>query len=614
MLPPTSSVLCALSALFLFSASAAAQATTLPQCALGCAQKESTALHCDISDSRDGLLFPSSAQTSEYDPDGHMLCRSVERLLDPTPRLTATNSFLFVVRLKFRLNFIIHLGIRFSLHIFSFRILVEKYIVISDIVNKRHDSHLRYHLRCPACHDDLHHRAFEHQHQYQRHYPSIISQYLNLATSSSDEFYIDCTGDRAPAPNELISQGQEPLSGAEPGFRALVAQVWVLVARPDIWGPGMRALTFEAILYLVLHAMNIDKREHHDDLVEGCGGTLGDLATLLINFVTHLASDDIPKSLFFMNMAMTIMDRTERLRKRFSQLLLKHGIIRSALPYPLVLRALQPALLDVTTTLDQHLASRSPVWNHWSRFIAESKQFFEVVKLHGLKERVSMRACDNVECEEISSKKDFKTCSRCESVYYCGAYCQRMDWKRGHRQTCASIRSYSLHHPDTLTLRDESFLRSLLHDLYRNLTKEIVRSDLSVIHRDPDIPVVTIIKHQSPDITVHSTTPKDAAFDREFFGPIWDDQLSRVEASGGRMRMHVLVVGGDSEEREYIGRIIPLRIPASQVGILTLSDGLRVLAREVPPWVRNPEELKNLPGFVQKVDALIALVPTGGIH
>ncbi|KAJ3555799.1 hypothetical protein NP233_g12121 [Leucocoprinus birnbaumii] len=45
--------------------------------------------------------------------------------------------------------------------------------------------------------------------------------------------------------------------------------------------------------------------------------------------------------------------------------------------------------------------------------------------------------CGNDECPgAVFQKSHLKTCGRCKSVFYCGARCQKLDWKARHKKYC----------------------------------------------------------------------------------------------------------------------------------------------------------------------------------
>ena len=39
--------------------------------------------------------------------------------------------------------------------------------------------------------------------------------------------------------------------------------------------------------------------------------------------------------------------------------------------------------------------------------------------------------------KEVQGQLKLKACARCKTVYYCSLECQKLDWKRGHKQVCA---------------------------------------------------------------------------------------------------------------------------------------------------------------------------------
>ncbi|KAJ7611185.1 hypothetical protein FB45DRAFT_1065880 [Roridomyces roridus] len=77
---------------------------------------------------------------------------------------------------------------------------------------------------------------------------------------------------------------------AAPGLRTMVASVWVLLSRKNVWKPGLQTEGCNAALHFVGFMMDLENRQHLDDLVEGCGGSLGDFATLLVKCISHLGS------------------------------------------------------------------------------------------------------------------------------------------------------------------------------------------------------------------------------------------------------------------------------------------------------------------------------------
>ena len=46
-------------------------------------------------------------------------------------------------------------------------------------------------------------------------------------------------------------------------------------------------------------------------------------------------------------------------------------------------------------------------------------------------------------CRKQGSKSDFKSCSNCESVQYCGSKCQEQHWN-SHKKICKAISELSI--------------------------------------------------------------------------------------------------------------------------------------------------------------------------
>ncbi|KAJ7150046.1 hypothetical protein C8R43DRAFT_1006142 [Mycena crocata] len=131
---------------------------------------------------------------------------------------------------------------------------------------------------------------------------------------------------------EFMRRAETPAKStiqAEPGVRVLVAKVWALLSRPDHWVSGIRSSGYTGVFNMLRQAMDISNMRHHEDLVEGAGGTLAHLALLVVNFITHVPSQDRKKSVFFLNNALAFIDQTERLRPEFTTCLMAQGIVRA---------------------------------------------------------------------------------------------------------------------------------------------------------------------------------------------------------------------------------------------------------------------------------------------
>ncbi|KAJ7612582.1 hypothetical protein FB45DRAFT_1117059 [Roridomyces roridus] len=230
-----------------------------------------------------------------------------------------------------------------------------------------------------------------------------------------------------------------------------------------------------------------------------------------------------------------------------------------------------------------------------------------MLEAHESGDRLPMPACDNVECDKfVSANGDLKRCSCCESVYYCSADCQRLDWRRGHRKTCAAIRSHSLENPDFLTSRDRSFLRTIVHKIYKTQALNIFLVQLGVMKESLILPTecVTILKYTGAnfDITSSPANPELYLHNSAIpVGPMWQDQLSRALASNHRIHLHVIVFPRAQEQ--MLAKIVPVRRPNAAVW-----DGLHALVQEMPEGKephKGRREWSAGPEIVAKVEALI---------
>ncbi|KAJ7611209.1 hypothetical protein FB45DRAFT_941273 [Roridomyces roridus] len=463
---------------------------------------------------------------------------------------------------------------------------------------------------------------------------------------------------------------------AEPGFRPTVTKVLALLSGKDVWPAGIQIDGYDTAAHFLHFAVDLENREHHDDLVEGCGGTLRDFATVVVNFVTHLVTKDTQKSLAFLSTALLIIRKTEEVREEFPDLLLECGmatalvialrkmsahslgthdetltsglrmlvslmfqprcqvwfaqslragflrLIASALenpelfdpkhleaifigstiflPYRSVLIEFRSSLADMETHMNHTRASQSPAWDAWEGFLSWYDCFLPMAEIHDSSDRVPTRACDNVECDLVSAKADLKRCSCCESVYYCSTDCQRLDWNRGHRKTCTSIRAYSLQNPDLLSSRDRSFLRTIVHEVYKRQISTILMGQLAVMKEAPGRESATLIKQIEGDFAFETLIAplSHLAIGNVNVGPMWDDQLSRAAASNNRIHLHIIAFPQGPGERK-LAKIVPVRMRSAAVG-----DGLLALVKEIPDG-KTLGELRSDPELLAKVEALV---------
>ncbi|KAJ7605635.1 hypothetical protein FB45DRAFT_1069186 [Roridomyces roridus] len=467
---------------------------------------------------------------------------------------------------------------------------------------------------------------------------------------------------------------------AEPGTRVTVARVWAILSRDNEWTPGLQIDAYAAVLDFINVGMDLQNRQHHDDLVEGSGGSLRDLATVIVNFVPYIMTKETRASNQFLIRAMSIIRETDQLREGFRDLVLQRGIVTAFvialrkmtthalltpgqalddgfkvlislvfqsryhlwfieslragflrlfasalenpqlitlevlrgsilsyltlfLPYRSVLVELRWALADMDAHMDLTRARGFKAWDAWKSFMEVYNLFLSMVAAHDSRDRVPMRACDNVECDLVSVKGDLKRCACCESVYYCSTDCQRLDWMRGHRKTCAAIRAHSLENPDSLTSRDRSFFRTIVHEVYKMQTLNIFMSQLGVMKESPMFPkeCVTILKYAKSGFVIRSSgTDPNLELDDQAIpvGPMWEDQLSRAVASNHRIHLHIIEF--PQAEGRLLAQIVPVRRPNAAVW-----DRLHALVPELPDGELRSCEWSAGPEVTAKLEALI---------
>ncbi|KAJ6536909.1 hypothetical protein B0H19DRAFT_379486 [Mycena capillaripes] len=129
-----------------------------------------------------------------------------------------------------------------------------------------------------------------------------------------------------------------------------------------------------------------------------------------------------------------------------------------------------PEAVDLALKLNFHKSAFSREWTKFSTLV---KLRFKVVDHWEMQRRLSLKACDNLDCGKIDRRNTFKVCAACRDAAYCSEHCQAADWRAGHKDVCHRLRSDRIQHPDMLTTRGKSFLRALLTDDYLRHMKSI---------------------------------------------------------------------------------------------------------------------------------------------
>ncbi|KAF7368349.1 hypothetical protein MVEN_00156500 [Mycena venus] len=157
--------------------------------------------------------------------------------------------------------------------------------------------------------------------------------------------------------------------------------------------------------------------------------------------------------------------------------------------------------------------------------------------------------------------------SACQTMYYCSAACQLVDWRAGgHKTKCASLRtsceqsffsSYPIlmkiaDHADPFSSRKLSFMRFILHDDYLAHRCEVFCRQIGFMKQNPGGDFYTLFWYTEGkvDIDVHAIGEYPETYD---WGVDWEYYRRRKAQSKGRMDLHLMVISqlGGTEARMF---------------------------------------------------------------
>ncbi|KAJ7081146.1 hypothetical protein B0H15DRAFT_996244 [Mycena belliarum] len=222
--------------------------------------------------------------------------------------------------------------------------------------------------------------------------------------------------------------------------------------------------------------------------------------------------------------------------------------------------------------------------------------------LRATRTRVSLKSCDNIECEkEIGPKDEFARCSSCHSVCYCSTACQTMDWRTGgHREICDTHRSTRLREPP-LSPRERAFLCALLRYEYSVAKTKILTQQIEYMTLMPGAAFYTQFDYTSDSgnatITVHPIPHSAQNISQDHrHGPqerdlvlLLKDAGLRASRSGGKMEVHLLVVSESLNTRK---RMLVMHSPSADVQTAQRRLAAEYLPRE--SLAREVQTVANL--------------------
>nr|GAT58956.1 predicted protein [Mycena chlorophos] len=290
--------------------------------------------------------------------------------------------------------------------------------------------------------------------------------------------------------------------------------------------------------------------------------------------------------------------------------------LRRGTLYRSVLLRLRPALAAIQK-IDCAAKLPSPeLVDHWRGFSAMAQSRLEILDEFEAGRLVAKRSCDNVVCNRILEKEQFRRCSGCLAAYYCSRRCQKADWRTGdHRRECSRWGVQRIHGLDDGNSRDWIFIRALLNHRYLAQRETIAMRYLKLLHNargprpsfPPDawpLPSITFNFTQVPGvIKIFLELPISAA-KAQLRG--FPQKVARVRESAGRLRMHLLEMfctdcDNPSKELWSCMRFMPLRCENAR-----FEEGIREILESIPPRVGHGQAELDVEEYRPTVKALLA--------
>ncbi|KAJ7128806.1 hypothetical protein C8R43DRAFT_1210301 [Mycena crocata] len=405
----------------------------------------------------------------------------------------------------------------------------------------------------------------------------LFGEYLaafNIEILSEKEFGLGC----ATFGDDICTQNSNRrLVTLSPGFQTLMVRTWASLLYTD--ANDQHGIWMHLVLGFLLQGLP----HQLDDIRDGAGGTFYDLATLVMRHIsligkfTEESESRRPLCVALvargfaeaLTVITCVLSRTEMVdSQHVSQCLLllaaalttEHGsrrvsvAVRHGLLNAIVtcaerdfsaaanawLRFLLDKVLGPATTSCYALAdigtaflavsaedslARSKIIEVWIPFTVVIRARLGVLRTFDSRENSSLRACDNINCGAIRSKRSFRTCSACCNVFYCGRECQILDWREGgHRHLCethedmhtsSSFLQVPANSPSTvkhlppftalrtvLTSRERAFLCTLLDFDYRMSRSDIYALYVSAWATNPGAGLVTVFDYGSTQVQI----------------------------------------------------------------------------------------------------------------
>ncbi|KAK7050695.1 hypothetical protein R3P38DRAFT_2866491 [Favolaschia claudopus] len=205
----------------------------------------------------------------------------------------------------------------------------------------------------------------------------------------------------------------------------------------------------------------------------------------------------------------------------------------------------------------------------WDSFVMVLSRRLRVLARFNSEDRLTQRACDNVECGSFFPKPELKHCSSCMELFYCSRKCQAIDWKRGHRTSCDWYAKLRANRVAAFTSREYSFLCYLQNIDYEYQKVKLRKEHDTLQAENSDVVLWTRYDYSClpPTVTVTWGDPSPDGCDQ---GEQWKDIIDRVERGGGeRWGLEVIRVWVGNTLKDFM---LPLRRISDEKAVETELD------------------------------------------
>ncbi|KAJ7764411.1 hypothetical protein B0H16DRAFT_1687784 [Mycena metata] len=392
------------------------------------------------------------------------------------------------------------------------------------------------------------------------------------------------------------------LIDSTPGVRVVLAKTWGIMLEES------QLAIFDLCRFL---GRDPAVSNHTDflEFVEGAGGTISDLALLVVKHITWSCGElpTWPVSQIGLDQRNTLLHGgsnfllATRAAKTdtFFHALISHGIVKALIEAALALgekntkgtvealhscfltlawiwdvegadrrslmrEALGAGLMRALVLSAVHPCTPSPVTvqclqQYLGRFIPEALTYHSVLSIIM---QFFRSVEDLVETKRFRESKIFKEWRELEGLvqdrlrvlewynskdYESLRSCQIPDWTAGgHRDSCQYHRQVRSQEVRYVPGKDRSFIRACFDAHYTAARRGILSAQLSFIKENPSTQFYVLLSYKENTVTFDvqpvSINPGVAVEE-------WKDYVSRVNASGGRMELHVLEHGSGDRGR-----------------------------------------------------------------